>query len=256
MEPKKFLEFFQHLRQDYGLTLNEIEFPAFVLGDEKRRGIVRPIEQIVNFVIYCNVLEQMGLDVRNLIGQINSCTDLSTILHANSLATLSFIYKTAGYDIAFLKNGADFTIKNIKADLKTRQPPVLRKPRQMKITRAGVVDIPNEVILAISKRISSRYLGGCKQAQLLFFDMSNDMEYSGIDLFTLPQDKLPEPSACRLIFYQTRFYLSAFGDRMVFKRGELELPLPARIFPNLHGLRGYWIDIERSLWELFAKLSV
>jgi hypothetical protein len=256
VEPKKFLGFFQHLRQDYGLTLNRIEFPAFVLGDEKTKGIVRPIEQIANFIIYCNVLEKTGLDIRNLVGQINCCKDLFEIFHANSLATLSFIYRTAGYDITFLNDDADFTIKNIRAELKTMEPLVLRKPRQMKITRSGSVDIKNEVLLAISKRISSRFLEGCKQAQLLFFDMSHDMIYSAIDLLTGPQDKLPEPSACRLIFYRTQFYWSSFGDRMVFKRGNLEFPLPRRIFPNLHGFRGYWIDIEQSLWDFFGKLSV
>lgn len=256
MEPKKFLEFFQHLRQDYGLALNEIEFPAFVLGDEKRKGIVKPIQQIVNFIIYCNVLEQKGLDIRNLVAQINSCGDLYEIFHADSLATLSFIYKSAGYDIAFLKNGADFTINNMRAELKTEQPLILRKPRQMKITRSGSVDVANEVLLSISKRISGRFLAGCKQAQLLFFDMSNDMEYSMLGAFTLPEDKLPEPSACRLIFYRTQFYMSAFGDRMSFTNGNVVFPLPSRIFPNLHGLRGYWIDIELSLWDFLAKLSV
>ena len=256
VEPKKFLDFFQHLRQDYGLTLNKIEFPALVLGDEKTKGIVRPIEQIANFIIYCNVLEETGLDIRNLVDQINCCKDLHEIFHADSLATLSFIYKNAGYDIAFLKNGADFTIKNIRAELKTEEPQVLKKPRQMKITRSGSVDIKNEALLSISKRISGRFLAGCKQAQLLFFDMSHDIEYSSIDLFTLPREKLPEPSACRLIFYRTEFYMSSFGDRMVFKLGNLEFPLPKKIFPNLHGFRGYWIDIEPSLWDFFAKLNV
>jgi hypothetical protein len=213
----------------------------------------------VNFVIYCNILEEMGDDIDNLVGQIKNCCDLLEIFHADALATLGFIYRTAGHNIDFSEKGTDVIINSIRADLKTRLPAVLTMPRKPKITRSGSVDIRNEILLSISKRISGRFLEGSKQAELLFFDMSNDMGYGPIDLFGFVQDempdKIPEPSPYRLIFYRTQFLPNTIGDRM-FKYGNTMISLPKRTFPDLHELRGYWIDFEPSLWKLLPTCSV
>ena len=256
LKPERFLGFFNHLRQDYGFGLNKIEFRASVLGDEKTEGWCGPMESIVNFVVYCNILEEMGVDIHNLVGQIKNCTNLGEIYHADSLATLSFIYKTSGYDIVFPKNGADVTVNGITADLKSRQPQVLRQPRKVKIIGSGEqahVDIGGEILRSILDRISLRFREGSRQADLLFFDMSEDTWYGTIDLYGLAYDKMPdkipEPLRCRLVFYQTRFCHVTAGPRM-FRIGDFQFPLPKRMFPNLHEFRGYWIDIEPSLWKI------
>jgi hypothetical protein len=83
--------------------------------------------------------------------------------------------------------------------------------------------------------------------------MSEDMEYGPIDLYGFAQDKIPdkipEPLRCRLVFYQTWFWHVSAGPRM-FRSGDVQFQLPKRMFPNLHELRGYWIDIEPSLWKI------
>jgi hypothetical protein len=200
LDPSIFLDFYQHLAKDYGLKLNKIEFEAPVLGNKKKKGLYRPIREYVNFIIYCNILERKGLDIKNLVRQIKPCKDLMGICHANSLAILAYIYTANGYNIEFLHDGADFLINYIKADVKVREPQVIR---ELKHTR---VNTSNLILLPILKRISSGFIKGCKQANLLFFDMSNEIEFGlinfGIDL----SDKIVEPCHHRLVFYKTNFF--------------------------------------------------
>jgi len=230
LKPSSFLHYFSNLSDKYSLKLND----------------PNPIREYIDFIIYSNVLEENGIDIRGLVKQIKPCKDILGIRHASSMAKLTYIYLKNGHSIKFLQKGADFLIDGIRTDLKVIHPETSSSVRQPKTTKSGMLDIKNELILKISKSISSRFLEGSNQAESLYFDLSYYILFGMIDLFVNDLEKIVQPKEYRLVFYNYKFFYHnvdiSKGDRSLGKR----------MFPDLYAFAGYHLDFEPFLWKFFS----
>jgi len=253
IEPSLFIAYYENLIDKYSLNLNKIEFvEEYYVGNEKEKGIIRPIQEYVAFIIYSNILEQKGIEIKNLIKQIKQGKDYYEIRHARSLAELIYIYHQNCFDIEFLPKGPDFIINNIKADLKVIQPYILGPPRKdSKLTKSGSLDVGNEIILEISKKISSRFLEGCRQADLIYFDFTGSLLFSSLDIFIDDFHRIIQPRKYRLIFYNTSFF--PHGHELYHKLGDSVKFLGKITFPNLLSFKGYPADFDPYLWKFLSK---
>jgi len=259
IEPSKFMSYYENLRDNYSFNIKQIEFNVtwygFLSGETGKKGIVRPINEYIDFVMYSNILEQEGIDINNLVRQFNHSRDYYEIRHIHSLTILTYIYHKNGFKIQYLPKGADFTINDIKADVKVVQPEILRlPPKEKKLTSEGYLDIKNEIILEMSKRISSRFLEGCKQADVLFFDLTSKMGFGALTILFNEFDKIVEPKKYRLIFYYKKRY--PHGEEIFHKIKNTNKSLGKRYFPNLYSFKGYFIDFEPYLWKFFSNVDL
>lgn len=258
IEPSEFMTFYKHLSDVYNLKINDINFEVpLYYNDETRKGIVRPVKEYVDFIIYSNIMEQSGVDITNLISQIKPCNNYYDIRHASSLAVLTYTYHKNQYKIDFLqKEGeADFIINGLKTDLKTSKPSVLKKPRKsVKLTKSGAVDIGNVILLEISQRLSSRFVDGVRQAELLFFDFTGSGWFSALGIPRAELNRIIAPMKYRLILYDTHF--NDHGARIYHKWGRDEVFLGKMTYPDLYRFQGFPIDFDPYLWNFLSKFQV
>ena len=258
IEPSKFMTFCKDLSDEYGLKINEVEFEVpLYLNDETRKGITRPIKEYVDFIIYSNILEQKGVNITNLISQIKPCKDYYEIRHACSLAILTYIYHKNLYKIDFLRKegDSDFLINNFKADLKTFQPSVLKKPRKnVKLTKSGAVDIGNVIFLDISQKLSSRFVDGVRQAELLYFDFTGSGWFSALGTPIAELNRITSPKKYRLILYNTHFI--HHDAQLYHKWGNKEVFLGKMTYPDLHRFKGFPVDFDPYLWSFLSQFQV
>jgi len=249
----EFYNFYENLVNNYKFKIKNVDFPFNKVRarayESKKIETIRPIKELVIFIIYSNILEKNGIKIDNLINQIKHCTDYNIIRHASSLSLLSYIYHREGYKIKiFSTRGADFQINSLKADVKCIRPNVFRnkKIKIRKVKGKNVADIKNEIILGISQAISSRLTEGVRQADLLFFDFSENIFFSSLSIFNKNVDRIIEPKEKRLIIYNNKFVPEGIIYNMIEGKtyGSVE-----KKFPDVFITNGYNIDFDRELWD-------
>ena len=230
-----FLYYQQKLKGSFNFELKQIEFKVnyYVQDGPPKVGTTRPIREVMDFIIYTNILEEKGIDITNLLSQIIPGKDYHEVLHASSLAVLAYIYEKNGYTITFLpKKGPDFQINEIIADIKVLQPSLLQEPRGFKV-KNGRVDIQNTILLDFSKRLSSRFNEGVKQADLLFFNMTSSPFSGLLDFMYTGNDNVIEPKSNRVIYYNSSPIIPNVERGFRTPDGK-DFPLEPRYFPDLH----------------------
>lgn len=245
----QFYDYYKHLKENYGLKIKKINFPYNEIYDNPNlKGTLSPITEMIHFIIYCNELEKREIDISNLIRQIDKCTDYLNIRHASSLSLLSYIYDREGHGITFLpKNGADFEINDIKAEVKRARPDIVRR-KYKTVMKNGVktLDIKNAIILRISRMISSRLQEGMEQADLVFFDFSDDINISILPIFNQKFDRIIEPIEKRLIVYTNKFVPEGLIHKMI--NGVIYNSLE-KTYPDIFTHNGYHIDFDEEIWD-------
>jgi ribosomal protein S13 len=210
-------------------------------------GITNTFSTILEFVIHSCALEAVGVDISNLIKQTEKFNEYYATRHSRSLSLLGHVYKNQGKKIIFKHGtGADLEIDDIDSELKVCQPFILKPKRKIN------TDLHEEIVLSISKMISSRFVGGAKQAKNIFFDLSDDVYFSTLDLFNNTFNKVEDPIENRLIFYSSRMYPEGEVGRVVKGKtvGKINLT-----YPNNFIFNSYFIDLDNSLWVVdFSKL--
>lgn len=247
----------KNLVDRYSLKLNKIEFEVDIFGNETKKGISSAINNYVDFVIYSTILEQKGIDINNLVRQIKPCTTLNVIRHASHLSILSYIYQKNDNEIEFLPpkdKEPDFLINGIKTDLKVAQLRILKKPRKnLKTKKKKAFDIGNEILLEIIARIKSRFLKGCRQADLLYFNLTESI-FSALGIPVAELYRIIQPQQYRLILYSTRFI--HHNAEPFHKYGDNEKFLGKITFPDLYLFKGYFIDFDPYLWTFFSQTDI
>jgi len=76
IDSNTFIDYYSNLIENYSLNLQKIDFIEEMLTKNGyKKVIVRPIQEYVSFIIYTNVLEKQGIDIKKLIRQIKRGKD-------------------------------------------------------------------------------------------------------------------------------------------------------------------------------------
>jgi len=249
IESDQFMNYYHNLSDNYNLKIKDIRFDVQKLpGAVDKKGYVSPIKELVNFIIFSNILEEKKIDISKLITQIKKCTDYYEIRHANSLAMIAYIYSRRGDLISFLgKKNADLTINGIKTDIKVSMPDLLKSNKPF-----AVEDIKNEVYLRMSKMISNRFTKGTRQSDLLFFDLSADIYFSVLSIFTKEFDVVVPPVKYRLVLLHNTFVPPGVIHRMI--EGKIYNSSNKK-FPDVFITNGYSIDFDENIWNFDVTLN-
>lgn len=252
IESSVFMEYVENLVDNYRLKFNllETEVPVNV-GGNRIVGRIHAIFEYAAFIIYSNLLERQGIDIRNLVTQIRPCKDFLEIRHARGLAELGYVYHKNNYDIEFFtKRGPDLSVDYIKSDLKVVQPyPMVQYKREPKVSK-GSVDIPHEILRDITDTIRSRFLESLKHSDLLFFDLSDARFFSILDIISDKINRPVEPKENRLILYSiTELQPGAIVYRTFGNKTD---QINTRAFPENIAFNSYYLDFEPSLWSSMA----
>ena len=244
----EFLEMCGHLEEKYNFKVKNMEYRTKQLNpDCEFDGITNTFPIIQEFVIHSCALEAVGVDITNLIKQTEKFSDYYETRPARSLSLLGHAYKNQGKEVEYNHGkGADLVIDNIDSELKVCQPFILKSKREMNS------DWHEEIVLSISKMISSRFVDGAKQARTIFFDLTDDALFSTLDLFNNTFNKFEDPIENRLIFFSSRMYPEGEISRMVKGKtiGKINLTYPNNFFFN-----SYFIDFDKSIWDVdFSKI--
>jgi len=257
LKPTQFLQYYKKLRDNYNLRINKYEFDETAnLGKEKKAVKVRGIKEYASFIIYSNLLEAEGIDIKNLVSQMRPCKDYREIRHARGLAELGWVYHNNGYRVEYLpkKNNPDLSINGITADLKVTQPVILTEYYSDIKVSGGVVDIGHEIMREITQQLKSRFTKGIKQADMLFFDLSGNRFFSALNLVMFKNTphfiRVSSPKKYRAIFYSTKNYPP---DIELHVQGSNETMTTK--FPNVFSFVGYSIDFEELLWEAIRNVQ-
>lgn len=256
IKPQTFIDYYTNLKENYSLNLRRIEFKDEILTENGFQKVkVTPLQEYVSFIIYTNILEKKGLDISELIRQINGGRDYYEIRHAKALTELAYIYLNNGYDIKIQSKGADFVINGINADVKVAQPSVLKKIRRnSKIHKDGYLDVSNEILLVILQMMKSRFLKGVRQADLLFFNLTGSTLFSSLGIFVNEFERIVPPHNNRLIVYSDYFYPD--GMDFYYKMGSTNKHLGKRVFPDLISIKGFSIDFDPYLWNFLSQFKI
>lgn len=256
IEPESFVEYYEHLIDNYSLNLNILEFEEEIHSENgTKKVIIRPIQEYVSYIIFTNILEKKGFDITNLIRQIKRGKDYYEIRHARALTELIYIYHKNGYEIKLLSKNSDFLINGINADIKVAQPSILKKYRKnIKLNNEGGLDIPNEILLDILQMIKSRFLKGVKQADLLFFNLTGSTIFSSLDILIDEFDRIIPPKKYRLILYSDSFY--PHGSEVYHTLGSKNKYLGKRTYPDLISFKGYPLDFDPYLWNFLSQFKI
>jgi len=235
IEPTEFIKYYQNIVDHDNFKISRFRFVENNIR-------VTPIHELIKFIIYSNVLLSKNINISNLISQINRCRDYYEIRHASSISLFAYIYHREGYNVDFLniKNNADIIICDIETDIKTAQPPYLKKPKEWN------PDFKDEINLRISQMISSRFTEGARQSNMLLFDFSDDSIVSVLTLFTKEIDKIIPPRENRLIICCNRFVPPGEVGKML---GGVVISSEIKKFPDLFYTNGYSIDYDKEIWD-------
>lgn len=250
----KFMNYFKNLSDNYNFKINRLYFKeSIVLDGEKRPVNLRAIHEYTIFIIYSNVLESLGVDIKNLVTQIKPCRDYRMIRHARGLAELGFVYYQNEYEIEFLpKKGPDLILNGVKCDLKVAQPYLLSQHRgNLKVSK-GRVMVPYEIMYEITQSIKSRF-EEVGDSDALFFDLSGGALFSSLSLSVYKFYRIVEPLKNRIICYSVQrfppgleIHKGPFSNSRVSFKPE---------FPELFSLIGYYIDFDPILWSSIKEAS-
>lgn len=253
IESDQFMNYYHNLSDRYNFKINNIKFDVQKLpGVVDKKGYVYPIKELVNFIIFSNILEEKNIDISNLITQIKKCMNYDEIRHANSLAILAYIYSRCGYNISFIKpkkntKNADLTINGIKTDVKVSMPDSLKNNKKF-----DVKDIKKKVYLRMSQMISNSFTKGTRQSDLLFFDLSDDIYFSVLSIFTKEFDVVVPPVKYRLILLHNKFVPPGVIHRMI--EGKIYNSSNKR-FPDVFITNGYSIDFDENIWNFDVTVN-
>lgn len=242
-----FMDLFHNLVDNYSFRISKAVFEVDVpYENHRKKGEIRAIREYIDFVIYSNLLEQRGIEISSLVRQSLCGNDYLVIRHASALAILAYIYSKQGYSIEFFHpDGPDFAVNGTKSDLKVQVPTVLKEPPRRK---RRTWEVRNELMLDLSRRLQSRLIEGIRQAECVFFEMSEQVW--GTAFLSNRLNRIVEPKKERVIFYETRFFLH---DHEVFwhdDKGDESMGRP--VYPDLYTFSGCYIDFDRFLWDFFS----
>lgn len=244
----KFMDYFENLSDNYNFKINELYFDeSIVIDGEKRLANLMAIHEYALFVIFSNVLENLGINIKNLVSQIKPCKDYRMVRHTRGLAELGFVYFKNGYNVEFLPlNGPDLKINGIKCDLKVVQPYLLSQHKENFKVSKGRVVVPYEIIYEITQSIKSRFeeIG---DADMLFFDLSDGAFFSSLSLLIYSFYRIKEPLKNRIICYAVTRFPPGF-EYQKFSGSRRRFPFKVE-FPEIISLIGYYIDFDPILWK-------
>jgi len=244
----EFLEMCGRLEEKYNFKVKKMEYRTKQLNpDCEIDGITNTFLVIQEFVIHSCALEADGVDITNLIKQTEKFNDYYETRHSRSLSLVGHAYNNQKKKIIFnYGRGADLEIEGIDSELKVCQPFILKPKRKIN------TDLHEEIVLSISKMISSRFVGGAKQAKNIFFDLTDDAFFSTLNLFNNTFNKVEDPMENRLIFYSSKMYPEGEIGRIVKGKtvGKINLT-----YPNNFIFNSYYIDFDKFIWDVdFSKL--
>lgn len=243
-----FMTYYNNLSDKYNFKINNLYFKeSTVIDGEKRSVNLMAIHEYAIFIIYSNVLENLGIDIKNLITQIKPCKDYRMIRHARGLAELGFVYHQNGYKIEFLpKRGSDLILNGVKCDLKVAQPYLLSQHRgRFKVSKGRVV-VPYEIMYEITQSIKSRF-EEVGDSDALFFDLSGGAFFSSLSLSVYDFYRIVEPLKNRIICYSVQRFPPGFEiHKGSFSKSEVSFKPE---YPELISLIGYHIDFDPILWS-------
>lgn len=254
----EFIASYEELKNKFNLKIKRASFPTeLILNDGAlRKGKIPMMRFYVSFVLYCSYLYKEGIDIKYLVNQLNASADYESVMHAESLAILALIYHRNRYKIEFspVKSNADLKIDGISTELKVAKAVLLNNatPRVPKIKK-GAVDISNEIILDISKFLSSQLPKAIKQGEMVFFDLSQRPYFSLLGLPIPKLSRMIEPRKNRIVFFETKT-ITPNTDIILLRWGGKDTPFGKVSFPDIHQFKGTYMDIDPYLWDFLSKV--
>jgi len=211
----------------------------------------------ISFLYYCQALDRDNVDITYLIKQFRESqrtNQAEAIIHATSIAVISYIYHRNKYSIEFLPvaNGGDFKINGLTAELKTLQSVIIKDSYSNTVkVKDDKVDVKNTIIFGITQILRDKLKNAIKQGEVIYFNCEQLPFFSSIEFSMKEMERIVEPKKCRVVFFTTRHYFP--GEEPYWLNSEgYSKSLGVITAPDLDKFFGIFFDIDPSLWRALS----